>query len=386
MPQITSRQHLTVICQQAYETWPDVHAILLFGSRARGTARPDSDWDIAVVVDDPKMKHVIQSKRTPPPAPFDGYTNLDVLTLTPDIIVQDRCAFGRIAQQIAQDGHPLIGDWPMNQSPSEAPAALILPKDWRSDILKSLNYATEALTKIEKYKQGHLYDDVENYCGFFIENSQMAAEHLVKVMLKRRKVTPTHTHNIERLAHQMRSQRPEDVSKNDWSALAARIEPLNGDSHRDHQAGYGEFELSTENITRSVTRVSKTFLLLVDEVESALYPRDVPATMGVSASFIGDDSYQFALAKAAGRILTIIQSLQSYATHVLAMDDTPKTAEYPLNSAVESFLSLLSPIETIISLKMTTRLAALISREGHDDTNPFEVDVSTTETPSPFDS
>ena len=100
MPQITSRQHLTVICQQAYETWPDVHAILLFGSRAKGTARPDSDWDIAVVVDDPKMKHVIQSKRTPPPAPFDGYTNLDVLTLTPDIIVQDRCAFGRINDTI----------------------------------------------------------------------------------------------------------------------------------------------------------------------------------------------------------------------------------------------------------------------------------------------
>lgn len=29
-----------------------VHGIVLFGSRARGTARPDSDWDVAVVVDD----------------------------------------------------------------------------------------------------------------------------------------------------------------------------------------------------------------------------------------------------------------------------------------------------------------------------------------------
>ncbi|MCY4306080.1 MAG: nucleotidyltransferase domain-containing protein, partial [Aestuariivita sp.] len=330
MPQITSRQHLTALCQQAYETWPHVHAILLFGSRARGAARPDSDWDIAVVVDDPKIERIIHSKVTPPPAPFEGYTNLDVLTLTPDIIAQDRCAFGRIAQQIAQDGHPLIGDWTMTPNDPATPA-LINPIDWGSSVTQSLDHIDEAITKIKRYKQIHFYDYVGVQCRSFINNSQMAAEHLVKIMLKRRKVTPARTHNIERLAHQMQSQRPEDVSKSDWSALAARIESLNGDSHRDHQAGYGEFELSTEDITRSATRVSKTFLLLVDEVESALYPRDVLSAMGVSASFTGDDKYQFALAKAAGRILTIIQSLQSYATHVLAMDDTPKTAEYPLN-------------------------------------------------------
>ncbi len=36
-------------------TWaqdvPEIRAVLLFGSRARGDARPDSDWDICVVVD-----------------------------------------------------------------------------------------------------------------------------------------------------------------------------------------------------------------------------------------------------------------------------------------------------------------------------------------------
>lgn len=29
--------------------------VMLFGSRARGDARPDSDWDIMVVVDSPKV-------------------------------------------------------------------------------------------------------------------------------------------------------------------------------------------------------------------------------------------------------------------------------------------------------------------------------------------
>ena len=33
---------------------PDVHAVALVGSHARGSARPDSDIDIVVVVDDPE--------------------------------------------------------------------------------------------------------------------------------------------------------------------------------------------------------------------------------------------------------------------------------------------------------------------------------------------
>ncbi|MCY4303430.1 MAG: nucleotidyltransferase domain-containing protein [Aestuariivita sp.] len=384
MSLITSRQHLTSICQQAYETWPDVHAILLFGSRAKGTARPDSDWDIAVVVDDPKMKHVIQSKRTPPPAPFDGFTNLDVLTLTPEIIVQDRCAFGRIAQQIAQDGQPLIGDW--NMSPNDSPApALIDPDEWGSSITKSLNKMRMALNEIETYKQDHSYNHAGTHCGFFVDNSQMAAEYLVKTILQRRKVTPARTHNIVRLATQMRTQRPNDVAKSDWTALAARIESLNGHSHRDHQAGYGEFELTLEDITCSATRVSKTFLLLVDEVESALYPHDVLAPMGLSAACLGDDPYQALMRANAGDVLAVCARIVNKAGTVHDMVDTPKTFRKQPIEAIRSFLSLLSPIETIISTQMTTRLAALTSKETCSGSHPFEIDVSTTKTPSPFE-
>ena len=36
---------------------PDAE-IILFGSRARGTARPDSDWDVLVIVDAPKLQPV----------------------------------------------------------------------------------------------------------------------------------------------------------------------------------------------------------------------------------------------------------------------------------------------------------------------------------------
>ena len=34
----------------------------LFGSRARGTHRPDSDWDVLILVDEPEITHEIDDK------------------------------------------------------------------------------------------------------------------------------------------------------------------------------------------------------------------------------------------------------------------------------------------------------------------------------------
>jgi len=384
MALITSRQQLTTLCERAYQTWPDVRSILLFGSRANGTARPDSDWDIAVIVEDPAIDHVIQYKHAPPPAPFEGYTNLDVLTLTPAILAQDRHAFGRIAQQIAQDGTPIIGDWTMTTN-DHASNAIIDPYGWGLGITTSLNKMTIALNEIDAYKQGHSYDYAEAYCRSFVDSSQMAAEHLVKTMLKRRKVPPARIHNIERLAAQMHGHRPDDVAEGAWTALATRIESLNGDSHRDHQAGYGDFRLTADDITRAATRLSETFRLLVDEVESALHPHDAPATMGLFNACLGDDSHQTSLEKTGRSILTNIQSLQAHATRVMARVDTPKTAEYPLDPAVKSFLSHGHSVEQLISDVLTQRVADLTSTERRDVRNPFEMDTATP-TPSPFDS
>lgn len=41
----------------------DTHALAyLFGSRARGDNRPDSDWDILILVDEPKVTNEIEDK------------------------------------------------------------------------------------------------------------------------------------------------------------------------------------------------------------------------------------------------------------------------------------------------------------------------------------
>lgn len=48
---MNKRQILERISQKAWTVAPDVSQVLLYGSRARGDNRKDSDWDILVLLD-----------------------------------------------------------------------------------------------------------------------------------------------------------------------------------------------------------------------------------------------------------------------------------------------------------------------------------------------
>jgi predicted nucleotidyltransferase len=48
----TESEVLGEVVARTLKVWPHVQKILLFGSRARGDARPDSDFDILIVVPD----------------------------------------------------------------------------------------------------------------------------------------------------------------------------------------------------------------------------------------------------------------------------------------------------------------------------------------------
>ena len=67
-----------------------------------------------MIVDDPDLTELRHNKVTSAPPPFDCYENLDVLTLTPTMIHKSQLFYGRIAQQIAQGGTALMGEWTMN--------------------------------------------------------------------------------------------------------------------------------------------------------------------------------------------------------------------------------------------------------------------------------
>ncbi|MCY4590759.1 MAG: nucleotidyltransferase domain-containing protein [Alphaproteobacteria bacterium] len=64
-------------CQETLRLWPQARAAVLFGSRARGTAHPDSDWDVAFVLAGGELRRprparsVFPRPDLPAPSPFD---------------------------------------------------------------------------------------------------------------------------------------------------------------------------------------------------------------------------------------------------------------------------------------------------------------------------
>ena len=48
---MTTREVSNIIAAKVHKTEPTAQ-VMLFGSRARGDARPDSDWDVMVLIDD----------------------------------------------------------------------------------------------------------------------------------------------------------------------------------------------------------------------------------------------------------------------------------------------------------------------------------------------
>ena len=383
---ITSRAHLTAVCRQAQAQWDHVQAIVLFGSRAKGTARPDSDWDIAVIVDDPALTELRHSQVTPVPPPFDRYENLDVLTLTPAMIQADRLCYGRVAQQIAQDGTALMGEWTMNQDEIKE-NAVINPREWLHGINTSLNHIHLALGEIHTYKRRTHYDQCDINCRTFIVQSQMAAEHLVKAIMTRRKVPPQKTHDISQLAQHMRNHPLAHVPDSDWSALTERVHALNDTTQTDHQAGYGTYTMTPEALTHATNRLVNTIPFLVDEIGSALHPARSAAAMGLSQACWGTDVHQTAIKTVAQGLLLECDELVATATAAFDATDLSKTPPDWVSASVVAFLRHVAPLEQLCRVELPQMLRQIRMEDdgspSDPSSNPFEMD--TTRPPSSFD-
>ncbi|MGB3850421.1 MAG: nucleotidyltransferase domain-containing protein [Tunicatimonas sp.] len=54
--------HLLQEIKQSIHRQDPTAEAYLFGSRARGTHRPDSDWDVLILVNEPEVTHEIEDK------------------------------------------------------------------------------------------------------------------------------------------------------------------------------------------------------------------------------------------------------------------------------------------------------------------------------------
>jgi len=80
-------------------------AVILFGSRARGDFRLDSDFDLALIAPDGTARRRLAMKAYESIAAVSGRSiGVDIVVLTPRIIAAEREVTGSIARAVTRDG------------------------------------------------------------------------------------------------------------------------------------------------------------------------------------------------------------------------------------------------------------------------------------------
>ncbi len=172
---------------------PDVSAVVLFGSRARGDHRPDSDWDLAFVTRGGAVRRKAPEGWKPPP----GRMKIDCLQVPAEELRRKANALRHVACPIAREGRLLAGVWDRPE-PGDAPrmeadeyAALLHGAVSRLDIAVGIAAAIPAV--------GGPRQDAAD-AAHHVAASADAAEYLAKAMLGRLGVDYRKTHSLDELA------------------------------------------------------------------------------------------------------------------------------------------------------------------------------------------
>lgn len=205
----------------------DLLAVVLFGSRARGTARPDSDWDLALIAE--TGHPAVQTTSVPE---LGG--QVQVISIPPNVLRGKRNAPGHIARNVLLDGRLLAGSLPavgkIRRNPPMQPQEF---QQMSSSILQAVKMAgagfADAAESLAKGDPDSCYASAVSFVQFTAD----ATEHLAKLMLVRRGLQPVRTHDLHALAQQL-----ENTGPGHREDEVAHIRAMNGETSRHHQAAY----------------------------------------------------------------------------------------------------------------------------------------------------
>lgn len=245
---------LRAAAAQSLAAWPEADAAVLFGSRARGTHRAGSDWDVAFLVPngqgiEPTEAAIAPLARAAP--------NVECGAFDLELPAAEALTVGTIGRAIARDGKLLAGRW---QKPLANGNLTMLESAYRKLLMDSILLVKYAGTCIGDI--GRDYEDIDGdaaFCARAISASADAAERLAKGMLCRLKVDYDFTHDLAELAKQARSQ----GHRKEAQAIAS----LNGKTKRDHTMSYRESPPGPQACAHAADRLARTINLLRDEVD-----------------------------------------------------------------------------------------------------------------------
>ena len=207
------------------ETCPGVEAVVLFGSRARGTARPASDWDVAVLsradsaVEQDACRLLVEHER------------VNAIVLKPDAIEEYRDRATRLEAAIARQGRLLAGTWSRPECRMEH--LEMEPDEFREDQEVAIWDVQNAVTLLCDAAL-----DGDEYVPNLVELSQQAAEAVAKSIVAGHGLTPTATHELNELATQLENAYRGRRGGEERRCFAQAIRALNGNTRAAHGARY----------------------------------------------------------------------------------------------------------------------------------------------------
>ena len=222
----TTQARLQRAAAEAVGSIPGIEAVLLFGSRGRGTARQASDWDIAI------LSHAAPDDERAARRLFGKLERVHPIVMSPESI-EEHCNQGiRIESAIARQGRLLAGDW---TPPSCRTEDLdVKPEDFKRSLdttTSDLRSAFFALCNAA-FKGAH-------YAAKVVEESQQAAETLAKTIVAGFGLSPATVHDIDQLADQLENAcRGRTRDAEERKRFAAAIRELDGNTEAAHIARY----------------------------------------------------------------------------------------------------------------------------------------------------
>jgi len=262
---VNAQEEITKVAEEAMKLCPGAHAVVLFGSRARGTETARSDWDLAFITAEGDV-----------PCALEGVAKncLDALGMSIHAIevsgahliqsARNPLALGR---SLAIDGITLCGTW---QRPIIDKESLV---DRQDEYFSLLN---QSLRSVRSFAQGvgqlgnspdERWRTAVSSVQSLIADSCNAAEFCAKAISLRLQVKHAYTHDLRQIG--------KDLDKAGHHDIARLVTDLNGGTIKGHVKRYGNTPLSPEDAKGAMLRIQMLLPLLAAEAfESAFQVLD----------------------------------------------------------------------------------------------------------------
>ena len=206
-------------------TCPGVEAVVLFGSRARGTAHPKSDWDVAV------LSRADSGVEQDACRLLGEHERVNALVIKPEALEEYRDRATRLEAAIARQGRLLAGTWSRPECRMEG--LEMEPDEFRKDMEVAIWDIQNAVTLLCDAAL-----DSDEYVPNLVELSQQAAEAVAKSIVAGHGLTPTATHEPNELATQLENAYRGRRGGEERRRFAQSIRALNGNTRAAHGARY----------------------------------------------------------------------------------------------------------------------------------------------------